>query len=287
MERPKGSIMSQAEKEGATTMFESRLEFKGAVIGMILGDGYIAKLSKEMKHTYLCIRHGHAQKDYAEYKAKMLEWLTSVTITDREQPFYHKDGVQKVVDVRTKTHPLYTRLRDRFYYDNRKTITDHLMRCITPCGLALWYQDDGCLTYHTGYQEVYINTQCFNEIENELMARMLQKRFGLQFRVNRSQSKYYCLRLRRKDRSKFLALIKDFIAPSMVYKTIITDKWESLPGTRQYEKIEVTCVVCGKTYERHHKEGNKYLFCGDCWTKNRIECKSFSNNNGRDQYIAY
>ncbi len=275
--------MSQAGMEGATTMFESRLDFKGAVIGMILGDGYIVRMSKEMKNTYLNIRHGEKQRDYAVYKANLLEWLTGVKIADREQPYAHKDGMQKIVDVRTQSHPLYTKLRERFYYENRKTVTEHLMKCLTPCGLALWYQDDGCFAYHGGYQEVYLNTQNFNEVENELMARYLQKRFALQFRVNRCQSSYFCLRLRRKDRAAFINLIKDHVAPSMLYKTTITDNWESLSGRRQHDKVEVTCAICGTTYERHYKEGNKHLFCNDCWTNRRTECKEFSNNRGRGQ----
>lgn len=215
--------MSQAEKEGATTMFESRKEFKGAVIGMVLGDGYLPKMTEAMKNTSLSIRHGIAQKDYAEYKADFLRWLTSVDVKEREQSFQYKDGAQRIIDVRTKTHPIYTKLRNRFYYINRKTVTEHLMKCLTPLGLALWYQDDGSLVYHGGYQEVYINSQNFNLTEQELMARHLQKQFGLQFRVNRSQSNYYSLRLRRKDRALFIDLIGEFVAPSMRYKVEITD----------------------------------------------------------------
>jgi len=283
MERPKGPIMSESEKERATTIFENKKEFKGAVIGMVLGDGSLARIQRGMKHSYLTIGHSDKQKDYAIHKSKILEWLTSVHVAKHTALYVRKDGTNPIVTtVRTKTHPMYTKLRDRFYYQDRKTVTEHLMKMLTPMGIALWYQDDGCFAYHGGYQEVYLNTQGFNLAENELMSRHLQKRFGLQIRVNRAQGKYYCLRLRRKDRQKFIDLVSPFISECMKYKVEITDKWDDLPGTRQHEKMTVTCILCGKTYERYFKEGNKYLFCGDCWMKRRVECKDFSNNNGAD-----
>ena len=31
------------------------------------------------------------------------------------------------------------------FHDGRKTVTEHVMKCLTPLGLALWYMDDGTL----------------------------------------------------------------------------------------------------------------------------------------------
>lgn len=283
MERPKGPIMSESEKERATTIFENRKEFKGAVIGMVLGDGSLSKPRTAKQGSHLIIGHSKKQEGYALYKAEILKWLTAVTVAEYDSNYpKDKDIKLKTTRVTTRNHPMYSKLRERFYYQDRKTVTEHLMKMLTPMGIALWYQDDGCFAYHGGYQEVYLNTQGFNLAENELMSRHLQKRFGLQIRVNRAQGKYYCLRLRRKDRQKFIDLVSPFISECMKYKVEITDKWDDLPGTRQHEKMTVTCILCGKTYERYFKEGNKYLFCGDCWMKRRVECKDFSNNNGAD-----
>jgi hypothetical protein len=117
-------------------------ELKGAIIGMVLGDGHL-NLSGRSTNAHMDFAHSKKQKDYAVWKSDILGQLTDVRVT--EGVITVKGKEYEKVRVLSKTHPLYTHLWKRFYHNGRKTIDSFLMNQLTPLGLAIWYQDDGTL----------------------------------------------------------------------------------------------------------------------------------------------
>jgi len=197
-------------------MFDNRLEFKGAVIGMVLGDGCIPKLMEGRNTQHLQLAHRSADREYAEYKKSLLSFLNETKITESSNT---ANGITyPCVVVRTLSHPFYNSLYEHMYYDGRKTVTEHVMKCITPLGLALWYMDDGILAGEMGWRNPFICSHNFNQVENELMCRMIHKKFGITFRAIKKNVKdktYYWMRLRRKDRDKFFDIIREFVPECM------------------------------------------------------------------------
>jgi len=211
---------------------------------MVLGDGY---LSKNRKNSHLKIEHSVKQKDYFDLKVDVLKTLTSVNIFPTFSHIDGKDFPQWVCE--TKSHPIYTELRDRFYYHGRKTVDSHLMKLLSEEGLAYWYLDDGYSYGEKTRQTAYLCTECFNKAEQELMNYWLVKRFGLHFRPNKSRNSYR-LRLLVKDTDKLVDIVKPYTPKNMLYKI---DFDRVCKGTALY-----TCSYCGKKFYDGIGKNRKY-----------------------------
>jgi DNA-directed RNA polymerase subunit RPC12/RpoP len=274
-------------------VFKNRLEFKGAVIGMILGDASVSKARVENGNCYLSICHCQEQEEYLLYKKRVLEELTSTRFYQNQPNGLEDKYLRCRLD--TKTHPLYTGLRDHLYYDGRKTVTEHAMKCLTALGLALWYMDDGCLTMHEKFDQPMLCTHGFNLAEHELMSRYLVKKFGIEWRIKKDARRYkgelktyYCLMLRRKDREKFFDIIRPYVVDCMLYK--ITPKSDVI-ATRLGEKIDLKCLECGNSFQKDFKHRDDACrFCSkECYWKSKKHTKGTQivsiteDGRGRDE----
>lgn len=243
-------------------MFSNKLEFKGAVIGMLLGDASIPKVQRGINAAFKCT-HSLKQKEYLLYKKNILEWLTECRVCEYETKVKGKS--YPIITLDSRVHPFYTALREHLYFQGRKTIDEHVMKCLTPMGLALWYQDDGCLINHENFLTPFLCTHGFNKVEVELMARSLLKKFGLQWRL-RKDKQYYALRLRRKDRENFFELIKPFIDESMMYK--IRDDGKRAINNNP---IFFDCLSCGEKTEVAYKFRYRKYCSAECYHNSRRE----------------
>jgi hypothetical protein len=235
------------------------LEFKAAVIGMILGDGHLTRIDRSFlttgtkghykntngQNSAVMINHDIKQKEYMLWKKKILEELTEVTYSEGTR----KDGHHHV-HIRTRNHPFYTKLRKRFYYSGRKTTDSHLIRALDDRGLAIWFMDDGCLSETDHSYSYLIATSNFNLTEHELIVRELYKRFGIEWRINNhakgKAGQLYRLRLRNADTDKFANIISPFINQinCMKYKLGSHAKAPSNEGERHSLNPEV--ILGGK-----------------------------------------
>lgn len=255
-------------------------ELRGAIIGMVLGDGHL-NLSGRSTNAHMDFAHSSKQKDYAVWKSDILGQLTDVLVT--EGVITVKGKEYEKVRVLSKTNPLYTHLWKRFYHNGRKTIDHFLMNSLTPLGLAIWYQDDGHLKNHENYLTPMLETNCFNVAEHEIMTKSLADKFQLEFRANHLNAKYLMLRLRRKDREKFFSIIKDFIHPSMEYK--IKDDGKTL---REFgDPIECKCEICGEKIIKAftlRNDDRRGRFCRKCYNSHRSIIGTTRNQYSEPRY---
>jgi len=221
-------------------MFKSKLEFKGAIIGTLLGDACIPSKGKE---KYLTVTHRSADREYLEEKAKLLGYLNKVKVTEGISRLNGKE--YPYVNARTLSHPFYTHLHEHMYHDGRKTVDEHVLKCLSPLGLALWYLDDGTLAGEQGWRNPYICSHHFNKVENELLCRMVHKNFGVTFRTIRKHANdknYYWMRLRRKDRDKFFDIIRPYVPLCMMRKI---DPEVYVSDEQYFTTKEAPCAKCG------------------------------------------
>lgn len=241
---------------------------------MLLGDASIPKARTEGTTHHLQITHCMEQEEYLLQKKKILEHLTSVR--------FYTDQVNntnyKCCRLVTRTHPFYDAMRDHMYHEGRKTFDEHVLKCLTPLGLALWYLDDGSISLRGNLMIPVMATHCFNAVEHDLLSRMLQKRFALQWRVNRTTTTYkgikkntMILRLREKDRDKFFDLIRDNVPDCLKYK--IDSSKDQSPKTR----VEKTCETCGEIKNKWSQQVSGKFICGSC------RLKSTRNNKGTQE----
>jgi len=200
------------------TIFENKAEFKGFVIGCILG-GNTLGLFGQMRTANFTGGHALSQKEYCKQKAKWASYLTRVRY----------DETDKYATFQTMTHPFYTKMRDHFYFGDRIAFDEHAMKCLTPMGVAMWYQNDGNYSHEKKNDSYYLPVirLCSrfgdSKIENEYLQYWLQKRFGIRSQIHFSMiadKKYWLLRIRRQEEiEKFINLVKPWIVPCMKYKT--------------------------------------------------------------------
>lgn len=194
-----------------TEMLKDPKEFVGALYGTLLGD---TSITKPVGGANSRLSFGQNNEAYANWKALvlMLAGFKKPRLYNRTW----RSGTPRL--------PKYSKMYDFVYHKGRKTVTEHMMKSITPLGLALWYYDDG--DFHKQKQEVKLATMCFNHAEHELMQRGLFKRFGLRFNIHKRKSAkggnrksyYFYFRMKQSDRELFFSLIEPFRCEPMTYK---------------------------------------------------------------------
>ena len=177
---------------------------KSFLIGTLLGDGYIRQV-KGRRNAFLEINHSITQREYVEWKYKILKNLT------RSGPKYRKgNGSRIAYRFFTKQHPEFTKMMDLFYRDKKKCIPDLVL---DPISLAVWFMDDGS---RCSKDDVYLNTQQFSKDDQYKLLKFLKK-IGLSGTLNKDK-KYYRIRFTSSCIPKLFGIIEKHIIPSMKYK---------------------------------------------------------------------
>ena len=211
---------------------------KAIMIGLILGDGYISPKGR------INVTHCEQQKEYIEYKAKLLHSVTGgkdINIYMINKISTYKKG-NKIISQKEVVNYSFKRqskdfiqFRELLYPSNRKTITKKVLNLLNPLAIALWWMDDGCLTV----KYTYLNgrrVKCgytlrfytyLTKEENELIQQYFIDKYNMNWNVvkadNAKDSTQWMLRCGVHEGRKFLAIIRDIIltkVPSMSYKVL-------------------------------------------------------------------
>lgn len=222
---------------------------QGTLIGMILGDGY---LRENTLSASLVLGHGIKQKDYALFKANLINvpFHFNIYMNKCNGKFYPRASVL------TESTLELLQLRHRIYINNLKHITLDLLDDLSPRGLAIWYCDDGC--YHNG--AINLSTNCFNYDEHLIIQDYFK---GLGIKVDiRKTKKYYQTYFDCQNTSLFLNYIyphcEDF--PDCI-KYKFGPLWE---GNKEYLiKMHEKKVAHALKYARKNKEKIKRYLEGN------------------------
>lgn len=194
-------------------------DLKQLLIGSLLGDGCFCSVGGRAKNMCLSIAHSEKQKEYLEYKWKILnKYNLSSSIV--KYCTNNKRYSHKLVGYRfkSKLHPIFTNIRNKCYDSSgHKRVIKEFVRDIDVLGLAIWYMDDGYVTKNS----CILSTCSFTTEEQSLLASILLDKFNLHFTVGKHDNSMY---LQAKDFPRFVELIKDYIIPSMQYKLITYSK---------------------------------------------------------------
>jgi len=177
---------------------------KSFVIGTLLGDGYVRQV-KGRKDAFLEVNHSITQKEYVEWKYKILKNLTQSGPKSR-----NGNGKRVAYRFFTKQHPEFTKIMDLFYKNKKKCIPNLKL---DPMMLAVWFMDDGSMC---SKNDVYLNTQQFSKNDQYKLLNYLE-RLGLDATLNKDK-KYFRIRFKKSSIPKLFKIIKQHIIPSMKYK---------------------------------------------------------------------
>lgn len=198
--------------EGVETM--TRKDLMKYVSAFVMGDGGVYYSGNNCR--FICNQIAQ-HEDYIHWRADILRELTDVNIFENQQ-----EGKQLILCTQTRTHPVYTKVRERLYIDNYKSVDPHYLTLLDWEMLAILYQDDGSI-HKDGRCDatptVKLNTKRLSYGDSILLKKAIKEKLDLEFNVHRHYHRYF-LSLRAKDYDKFKLNVEPFIKPSFSYKLI-------------------------------------------------------------------
>ena len=192
-------------------------QLRSAIIGMVAGDACIRK-QRFCRSVSLRITHSEKQREYLEYKREILQNL----FKEWEIPIRPVNSSGYLgVKLETRTHPKLRAIRKWFYSDGRKRFSRRTLEYLTPIGIALWYMDDGSLSYKKREgkvhgREIHLNTYCSLE-EARVIQAYFKEVWDVSWTVVPTKG-LFRLRMGSNEAIKFFTIINPYIIPSMKYK---------------------------------------------------------------------
>lgn len=213
----------------------NKKEQRSLIYSCLMGDGGLSKnvtKSKGIRYSSLTIRHSEKQFDYLYYKTKLLNSCTSLkkggVVKDEITVYNGKSFKQKAVSFNDVNY--FSRLGNRFYINNKRSVKNILRYIYTDLSLAILFMDDGGIyrrkkNHKDGTQYFLkpsgaLNTQAFSYEDNNLIKEWLFSTYGIEANVQKHKKKYYFLWLNKDNMYKVWCIIRKYVkgVPSMVNK---------------------------------------------------------------------
>jgi recombination protein RecA len=181
---------------------------ESVLIGTLLGDGCLAMHGH---HARLHVKHKAAHRSLAEFKRSAFENYLSMQLHEFDQCLGGKR--YPCVQFVTRTSPVFTHWRRRFYVDGRKQVPADITDLLTPLAIAVWFMDDGSAD-HCG---VTIQTHSFDDHEVERLKQALLEGFDIvaSLRANKGRSILY---IGKQQLPKFESIVRPFVLEDLEYK---------------------------------------------------------------------
>jgi len=207
------------------------------IAAFVYGDGGVYKHGNNCRFEANCTMD---HMDYILWRKSILENLTKVNtyelvFKNSANGFKHRKRAMKTY---TRTHPTYTKVRNRLYLNNRKVFDPHYLKLFDWETLAIFFMDDGTCAYTPRHytkvngEEMFYNctpkvslaTLSHSYADNWLLKKTIKDNLGIEFNINKhsySENKkenMYQLVLRSKDYDTFVKEVSPFVLPSFMYK---------------------------------------------------------------------
>lgn len=182
-------------------------------IASLIGDGSFTKPYKNTQSSKLSIAHCIDQKELIEYKHTVLKSynLEGKLVRNKIINNRYKKGYIEEYRFKSKAHPIFYHLRERYYEDGHKIIDKEYVKLLDPLGIAIWHMDDANIT-HYSFQ---LNTQGYSKKGKNILRSKLRQ-FGIRTTLHK-QGQIYIL---AESKDIYIDLIKPYILPSMKYKLV-------------------------------------------------------------------
>jgi len=198
---------------------------KGLLLGFVLGDGCLAKVSKFTAD--LRFYHSIKQKTYLEFKVALLAKTLNCK-TPKIYERHRKDG--KVRVEANKSTRYFGVLRRALYRNGRKTLTLSILKRLTDQAVAIWWMDDASVRVRKqDCREAWLWTYC-SEDEAKACQQFFLSKYGVMPKLAPRKKKYqkevtwlYSLRFNKGDLEVIIPKIKPYACESMAYKFFDTN----------------------------------------------------------------
>lgn len=215
----------------------SSSEIKGAIIGTLLGDGFVTRPNRGTGNCSIMFHHGIKQEQYLDYKAKIFSSISNTTVRKSYGQSNLNGKIFKSVKLQTNHSIFFKKIRNLLYKEDKKIVTKKVLNKLTPLGLALLFCDDGDLVVSErkertveGKPKQYqfrarLWTCSFTYEEHLLLQEYFQTKWNIRVVINKCNRKwkgqileYHNLRFPSLEFKKFVEIIKPHVPDCMKYK---------------------------------------------------------------------
>jgi len=181
-------------------------------------DGGVYKTGKECSFI---MNMREENLDYISWVEETLSYITSVT--KKLQPDYNTDGYnrQPLIRMWTKSHPYFSKVRERIYIDNKKVLDPHVLTLLDDEALAIIFMTDGSTAADNRWTNphcgITLCTKGFSYFDNLALSKAIYEKTRVRTSVCR-HGKYFYLNIKSADHILFVETILPFVKPSFYYK---------------------------------------------------------------------
>lgn len=191
------------------------LEQKEALIGIILGDGFLDR-AKSNHNTRLRIEQSYPEKEkYLRSLHELFEPMTTMPPTILTRKDKRMDSTTFSLYFRTLAMPCLNDYYDLFYKEKVKIIPSNLGQLLTARGLAYWIMDDGGKSV---YNQTILHTRAFKLEEVEFIQSVLYENFYLRTRLEEKKKDQWIIYIPVIQKTKLRDIVGPYMHDSMLYK---------------------------------------------------------------------
>lgn len=191
-------------------------EFQQAVlVGTLLGDGSIAKHGR---HHRLFVKHKIAHRALADWKRDVFIDFTTMPLHLFDQRL--NGNRYPCVQFVTRTDPVFSEWRERFYEGRRKIVPADIDSLVSPVSIATWLMDDGT----ADRAGVTFQTHSFELDEVERLAAMLCGRFQISASITTNKGRWI-LYVPKASLERLRVVVDGHVLPEFAYKLVPRGNW--------------------------------------------------------------
>lgn len=187
---------------------------KEALIGLMLGDGYLEKTNH---NTRLRLEQSYPEKgQYFNNLYLLFKSMVAMNPTILERKPDKRTGlIYKSLYFWTLRFPCLNEYYEIFYKEKVKILPKNLDQLLTPIGLAYWIMDDGS---KSTYGQTILHTRSFSKQEVEFIQTILYKNFKLITRLEEKKLNQWVIYIPLRQKTKLKDIVGQYIHESMLYK---------------------------------------------------------------------
>jgi len=203
-----------------------KLELRGTIIGMILGDGCLSKTTSK-SNSRLSLGHSIKQENCLKFKFNRINKLLKIGYNYKKMNRFNKktNKTYPVIQGNTNVHRYFTKLRKLIYNnEGKKVINRKILNYLTNEGLAYWYMDDGGLHIYNrkdnkGYtRQCFISTQSFTFEEHNIIIDWFKDKYNIECKAYKHGRDKYRITFNATNAKILFSIIEPYILPEFSYK---------------------------------------------------------------------
>lgn len=191
-------------------------DIKDILVGIMLGDGHIAKRSQTGNSRLVYAQTAIAHKEYFNYVYSIFKpfCVSGYIPQSRVVRDNRTKKTYSAISFTTMQLPCFNLYREMFYLLNVKKVPDNIHNILTARGLAFWIMDDGS-RHGAG---LHISLYAFSNTDVDKLMFTLQDKFKLKCSIHYNRDNKPRIYIFKESMDSLILLVNPFFIKEMLYK---------------------------------------------------------------------